>query len=188
MKAPKPVIPRGAPAGTVWSGGPIEWSRITLRISGDELYPKEVSRILGCEPNFSHRKGEPILRKDGTVARIAKTGRHHLYIASSETDEWDCGEAIMVLMSRLPSDVQVWRGLTRRFKADLFVALSMTSRNKGFSLTPEVMAYLGNRYIESGFDIYCNEAQKAEPSASPNGGPAARVANLGGTGGPPSVS
>jgi hypothetical protein len=161
MRAHKPAIPKGAPAGTVWSGGPIEWLGMTLRINGDALDPEEVSRILSCQPNMSHRKGEAILRKDGTVARIARTGRWHLKLSPSETDEWDCGEAIMVLLRRIPADVEIWRSLTSKFEADVFVWLSMASRNKGFSLRPEVMAYLAERRIEAGFDIYCNEKRMA---------------------------
>jgi hypothetical protein len=106
---------------------------------------------------MSTRKGEPVLKKNGAVARIASTGTWHLKLSPSETDEWDCGETIMVLMNRLPSDLEAWLSLTQGFKADVFVGLSMASRNKGFSLRPEVMAYLAERRIEAGFDIYCDE-------------------------------
>ena len=88
---------------------------------------------------------------------IARTGTWHLKLSPSELTSGDCGEAIMVLMTRLPSDVEVWVSLTQKFKADVFVGLSMACRNKGFSLRPEVMAYLAERRIEAGFDIYCDE-------------------------------
>jgi hypothetical protein len=154
MKSPKPQIPKGAPEGTVWFGGPIAWSRITLRIIGEDLNPDEASAILECQPTSFERKGEPVLRTDGTVARIGKTGAWRLQLIPADTDEWDCGEAIMVLMSRLPGKVETWRSLTQRFRVDFFVALSMESKNKGLSLSPEVMAYLGERGIQLGFDIY----------------------------------
>jgi hypothetical protein len=32
MKNKKPEIPKGAPEGTVWSGGPIDWTCISIRI------------------------------------------------------------------------------------------------------------------------------------------------------------
>jgi len=157
MRSPKPAIPKCAPADIDWFGGPIEWFSITLRITGEKLDPQEVSRVLGCQPAMSARKGEPNLNTNGTVVRIASTGTWHLKLSPSETDEWDCGEAIMVLMNRLPSDLEAWRSLTQEFKADVFVGLSMASRNKGFSLRPDVMAYLAERRIEAGFDIYCDE-------------------------------
>jgi hypothetical protein len=167
MKAPKPSIPRGAPAGTVWFGGPIEWSSITFRVLGDELDPAEITRLLRCEPHQAERKGDPILRPDGTVARKARTGSWRLRINREDTDEWDCAQAMMDLVSQLPKEIEVWRGLTDRFAVDLFVGLSMPSRNKGFVMPPDVMRYLGERGIEAGFDIYYDE-NSAEPAAGGN--------------------
>lgn len=72
----------------------------------------------------------------------------------ADTDEWNCGEAMLELLRRLPSDIELWQSLAARFKIDFFVGLRMTSNNKGFSLSPQVMRYLSERGIEAGFDIY----------------------------------
>jgi hypothetical protein len=72
MKAPKPAIPRGAPPGTVWFGGPIEWFSITLRISSEDLVPDDVTKVMDCDPDESQQKGQAVLREDGTVMRIAR--------------------------------------------------------------------------------------------------------------------
>ncbi|MCL4177546.1 MAG: DUF4279 domain-containing protein [Verrucomicrobia bacterium] len=77
MKAPKPRPPEGAPPGTVWFDGPLEWSGITLRVQGDDLDPEDVSRVLGCEPDLARRRGDPILRSDGSTGRLARTGAWH---------------------------------------------------------------------------------------------------------------
>jgi hypothetical protein len=74
MKAPKPAIPRGAPPGTVWFGGPIEWFSITLRISSEDLVPDDVTKVMDCDPDESQQKGQAVLREDGTVMRIAIKG------------------------------------------------------------------------------------------------------------------
>jgi len=92
MKAPKPTIPKCAPPGTVCFGGPIEWFSITLRISSENLVPNQVSKLLGCKPDESEQKGKPILRPDGTVIRIAKSGAWRLALKPDATDEWDCAE------------------------------------------------------------------------------------------------
>ncbi len=89
MKAPKPAIPNCAPQGTVWFGGPIEWFSITLRISSEDLVPDGVSKLMGCEPDESQQKGKPVLRKDGTVMRIATGGAWRLTLKPECTDEWD---------------------------------------------------------------------------------------------------
>jgi hypothetical protein len=161
----------------VWFGGPIEWFSITFRILGDNLNPREVTRVLGCKPSESERKGDPILRKDGTVARLARTGSWRLRLTPEDTDEWDCSEAMMKLMKRFPEDRAVWKQLTKSFSIDFFVGLTMGSRNKGFEISPAVMAYLGQRGISVGFDIYY-EDQMAEPSpGAPSRSPERRQAN-----------
>jgi len=176
MKAPKPAIPECAPPGTVWFGGPIEWFSITVRIRSDDLDPHDVTKVMGCEPDESQEKGKPVLREDGTVMRIARFGAWGLTLEPKDTDEWDCAEAMMLVLRRLPSAVQFWQRLTKKYKVDFFVGLSMPSKNKGFELSPEVMKYLGDRGIAAGFDIYHDGKINAEPSAPPNRRPAGQRA------------
>ena len=165
MKAPKPAIPSCAPPGTVWFGGPIEWFSIILRVSSENLVPDEVTKLMGCVPDESQQKGKPVLRADGTVMRIAKFGAWRLTLKPKDTDEWDCGEAMMIVLRRLPSAIGFWRQLAGRHKVDFFVGLSMPTRNKGFVLSPMVMKYLGDRGIEAGFDVYYDgkEGERTAP-------------------------
>jgi hypothetical protein len=172
MKKPKPAIPNCAPPGTVWFGGPLEWFSITLRISSKDLVPDDITQLLGCKPDEAQQKGKPVLRKDGTVMRVAKFGLWRLILKPEDTDEWDCAEAMMLVLRRLPSAIMVWRRLTKKYKVDFFVGLSMPSKNKGFGLSPAVMKYLGDRGIEAGFDIYYHGKEDAEPDAPPNRRPA----------------
>jgi hypothetical protein len=80
------------------------------------------------------------------------------------------------MMRRLPSDPEVWKRLAGRFAIDVYVSLTMTSINKGFSLSPEVMRYLGEREIEVGFDIVYDEEREAEPDTPANTAPPGRFA------------
>ena len=168
MKAPKPAIPKGAPPGTVWFGGPIEWFSISLGITAEDLVPDDVSKVMGCEPDESQQKGKPVFRKDGTVMRMARFGAWRLILRPEDTDEWDCAEAMMLVLRRLPSAVRLWQRVTKRYKVDFFVGLSMPCKNKGFELSPEVMKYLGDRGIAAGFDVYYDGKENAEPNAAPN--------------------
>jgi hypothetical protein len=172
MKAPKPANPKGAPAGTVWFGGPIEWFRISLGITAEHLVPEDVSRLMGCEADESQQKGNPVLRPDVTLMRIAQFGAWRLILKPEETGEWDCAEAMMLVLRRLPSAVGLWRRITKRYKVAFFVGLSMPSKNKGFELSPVVMKYLGDRGIAAGFDVYYDGEETAEPAAPPNRRPA----------------
>lgn len=96
-----------------------------------------------------------------------------LSLKPEETDEWDCEEAMLLLMRRLPSDRELWRSLTQQFKVDCYVSLRMCSRNKGFSLSAAVMSYLGERGIEAGFDIVHSQEPGAEQVAAPEPPPVA---------------
>ncbi len=162
MKSPRPIIPKGAPEGTIWFGGPIEWFSITFRITSEDLVPDEITKHLRCEPDEAHQKGKPILRRDGTLMRIARSGAWKLILKPEDTDEWDPGEAMMLIMRRLPASVRLWQRLTKKYKIDFFVGLSMESKNKGFVLSPEVMKYLGDRGIETGFDVYYGRQKGAK--------------------------
>ncbi len=154
MRRAKPVKPKGLPEGTIQIGGPIEWFDINLRVRGDDLVLDEITSIMGCEPDEAWEKGKPIYREDGSVKRIPRFGHWALVLKPEDTDEWECGPAMLELLSRLPSDVNIWRTVTEKYKADFFVGLYMPDNIRGFILEPDVMQYLGERNIEAGFDIY----------------------------------
>ena len=73
----------------------------------------------------------------------------------------------MLLLRRLPRAVGLWRRLTKNYKVDFFVGLSMPALNKGFTLSPQVMKYLGDRGIEAGFDIYYNDGKEETEATAP---------------------
>ena len=172
MKAPKPTIPCGAPKGTVWYGGPIEWFVLRLTIMSKDLVPSEVSHLIGCEPDDAWEAGKPLLRPNGSIKRIPKFGHWSLELGPKDTDEWDCDEAMMELLRRLPPDLGLWKKLTERYKVNVTFALLMASTNKGFELSPQVMRFLGDRGVAAGFDIYYDAREGAEPTAAPNRRPA----------------
>jgi len=157
MKAEKPTIPRCAPEGTRWTGGPIEWFRITLKVKSEDIVPDEVSRFFGCEPDVSQQKDKPILRDDGTVKRVPKFGYWNMVISPEDTDEWDCCEAAMALLDRLPTDIDSWLSVSSKYPVGIVFALSMDSSNKGFSFSNQFLKYVGDRGINLEFDIYHEE-------------------------------
>ena len=130
VKAPKPTIPRCAPKGTIWYGGPIEWFVLRLAITSKDLVPGEVTSLIGCEPDDAWEGGKPLLWADGSIKRIPKFGHWSLELRPKDTDEWDCGEAMMELLQRLPSDIGLWRKLTERYRVDVTFALLMISHQQ----------------------------------------------------------
>lgn len=159
MKAPKPKAPVNAPPGTVEIGGPIEWFDITLAVKGEDLDPNEISATMGRMPNQSQRKDKALYRPDGSLMRVPKFGAWWATLKREDTDEWDCGEAIAELLATMPRDPAIWGDLGRRYRVSVSVGLSLVADPKGFELSPDVMAYLGERRITVGFDIYHEEEE-----------------------------
>lgn len=121
----------------------------TLRISGDDLEPAELSRLMGATPTLACAKGEP--RKPGGKA-IARTGQWHLSAAYTEPADLDA--QVKEILGQLPSDLELWRSLGARYKIDLFCGWFMNESNEGLEISPETLSALGARGVELGVDLY----------------------------------
>ena len=167
MKTPKPGQPIDVPPGTVQIGGPIEWFSISVWLRGDALIPEEITAQLGRSPDSGWQKDKPVYRKDGTFMRIPRFGAWSAELKREDTDEWDCGEAILELFATLPSDPVVWR-LAERFSISLSVGLSLESSGCGFELSPErcgIWAIEELRRVSKFTPIAAKQANKApEPT------------------------
>lgn len=144
--------PVGAPEGTVWSGGPVDRFRITLRISGEHLDPDRISALLRCKPSGSERKGAPV------GSRIPKRGQWHLTVDSKDcSEEVDVEDAVRMLLDRLPSASEPWSSLSRDYRVDIFWGIFMDRENQGFGIPAEISRMLADRRLETGFDVYAPE-------------------------------
>jgi hypothetical protein len=137
-------------------------SAATLRISGDDLVPEDVSILLGSQPTTSYRKGDvKSMRSGGELKR--KTGSWSLQTADHEPENLDM--QVAELLGGLTQNLDIWVALSQRFKLDLFCGLFMECTNEGLSLSPETLRQLGVRGIEIGLDIYApiREVMNHEP-------------------------
>jgi hypothetical protein len=166
MKRPKPKAPADAPEGTVSFGGPMGWFSIALIIRTELVPIERLSELLRCQPTNCWQKGVPLYRPDGTVKRIPKFSSWKLQLQPKQTDEWNICEAAKLLLARINDDLEVWREITRGGKAQLSFGLEMDERNRGFSLDPELMRYLGERNIDVGFDVYADDFDLPVPPSS----------------------
>ncbi|ASL48723.1 hypothetical protein bAD24_p00060 (plasmid) [Burkholderia sp. AD24] len=132
--------------------GPLQRSRATLRIAGDELIPDEISHLLGCLPTSSRRKGEEISGKTSGQKHVAISGLWRLTASPREPEDLD-GQIDEILI-RLTDDLKVWKALSQRYSVDLFCGLFMGCGNEGLSLSARSSKLLGARGIELGLDIY----------------------------------
>lgn len=112
----------------------------SLRITGDQLDPIEVTSALGAAPSQSYRKGDLLTSKHG-ASRVAPTG--FWSIGAGESSPADLDSQVVGLLSELASDANVWRSLASRFEIDLFCGWFMQVMNEGTSLRAE--SALGSR-------------------------------------------
>lgn len=129
---------------------PLSELKVSLRFTGDELDPSEISAALGCDPSHAIRQGEEI------------ESQH--FIAHSPTGVWllrsdgkdTLDEAIQDLLGRMNLDVAVWNDLTRRFRAEFFVGLFSDTSEAGLTIPAMTIRQLSDLGLAIAFDVYCN--------------------------------
>ena len=124
----------------------------TLRISGSDLDPDEISRLLGCSPTRSHRKGETPERSHGVTWLPAKVGNWRLDATPTEPEDFN-GQ-VSELLDQMSDDLAIWHNLADRFRVDLFCGWFMQERNEGIDIEPRTLSMLGTRHIVLALDIY----------------------------------
>jgi Domain of unknown function (DUF4279) len=153
LKAAPPREPTGK---TVYlAGGEVDKTSVSLRFSGDALDPDEISKLLGCQPTGSYRKGD-VLPND-RYHRVAKTGMWSL--GGNKTGEVSLEKQIFELFGRLTDDLEIWRKLTNQYHSDLFCGLFMENWNRGIDFSPQLMAQISARGLTLDLDIYYVETR-----------------------------
>jgi hypothetical protein len=136
-------------------------SLVSLRVTGGDLDPDEVSSLLGAVPTMSYRKGEPL--KAGSL-HFRRTGMWNLKAAKRAPEDMD-GQ-VEEILRQLTSNLEVWRALGERFEIDLFCGWFMEETNEGLSISPKTMSALAARGIELGVDIYAPRDEPPDPASS----------------------
>ena len=163
MNKPPRKLVKTAPVGTVWFGGPVDNCKLSLRIYGEELVPKEVTAALGHRPSQSWRKGDPL----PSGPRVRQQSAWFLEAPEKKKGELD--EQIAWIFSRLTSDARVWKRLGKRFKMDLNAVIYLECWNRGLDISSVSMAEISRRGLRLGFDIYFYGEEEPEPNKRPDG-------------------
>lgn len=131
------------------AGGLVDESRLSLGVHGDDLDPDEISRLLGCAPTSSHRRGDA--RRSGPP--WAKGGWLLSVEAKSPAGP---DELVHLLLARLPTEHAVWTDLRRRFHVQLSFGIFTERWNRGFDLTADAVRRINVLGAGVGFDLYAN--------------------------------
>ena len=141
----------------------------TLRISGDDLEPDEVSTLLGATPTRAQKKGQVLGGASG-VTRIAKFGMWRL--EAEDTISGDLDAQVQEILGKLTDDLGIWDRLGARYSIDLFCGWFMEEENEGMGVSASALRALGTRGIELSLDIYTGgkEGQNPSKTVSPDSG------------------
>ena len=128
----------------------ISESRVSVRFFGDDLNPRELTRLLGCEPSIQYKKGDK-----HTSAGREYTKKWGGWVVAAENRKPEAvDEQLSHLFAQMTQDLEVWRNLVSRFDGDVFCGLFMAESNEGFSIARATLQALAARGLEINFDIY----------------------------------
>jgi hypothetical protein len=144
-------------------------SRAALRITGEDLQPDEITRLLGAAPTRSHARGDARRRPRGG----ATSYDFGMWLIEADPYEPEGIDAQTEdILSQLSTDLAVWRDLAARYHLDLFCGLFLGSTNEGGGLSPATMRALGERGIALDLDIYgSNQAATGLSALEPSSWP-----------------
>jgi hypothetical protein len=142
---------KDSPAG----GDDVDRITVSIRISGADLDPHEVTRQFGVAPSFAARPGDRW--SAGGREFTQRTGVWSVQFEGA-TGEWTLDGAIDELLGRLPADLAVWKRLSATHRLELFCGLHLASWNGGLRIKPEVLRRMADRYLELDLGIYSIES------------------------------
>ena len=134
------------PKNTIWFGGLVDKTDVCLAVYGDNLNPDEVTRLLGCEPSDSHRRGEKMKR--------GISAWHKGAWLLSEQGKTPPEELTVKLLDRLPSDERIWKRLAKQHDLQLRFGLFLDRANRGLDLSPGLVTRISRMHAVVVFDIY----------------------------------
>lgn len=130
----------------------LDKSVMSLRIMSDTLVPEEITRLLGCEPTYSHAEGQITGRSSTGKAIIKKGGMWSLEAKDRAPEAFD--QQVEEILGKLPDDPGLWAHLAAHYQVDLFCGFFMRESNEGLTISARTLMALGQRGIELGVDIY----------------------------------
>lgn len=141
-------ISKPLPSGFVRVGGLVDESSVSLRLYGAALQPEEVTELLGIAPTTCFRRGF----QRGPRSRPSPHGAWILEVRGEAPAGPE--EHLGALLHVFPRSPELWASLTNRFTGNVSFGIHMSGWNRGFTLSPSVIAKVATLGLELDFDIY----------------------------------
>jgi hypothetical protein len=141
-------IPFHRPVPIGEAGGVVDESKVTLALYAEALDPDAVSRLLGAQPTYAHRRGE---RRS---ERSAPHRQGAWLLAVEGTAPTGPDELIRLLLGRFPADREFWDRLRDNYVVKVVVTVFQKLWNRGFELRAETVALVARTGALMEFDLY----------------------------------
>ena len=127
----------------------IERLEIELRVTGDDLDPDRITRMLGVNPTVAARRGETI-----DVAGVPVVQRTGIWTyALPASPEWELADAIDTLLERLPHDPVLWESLAGWATVAVVCGLFIHDADRAADVPPDTLARLAERRLALSLQI-----------------------------------
>lgn len=122
----------------------LEKAVAALRVFGDDVDPKELTRLLGCSCTHGWVKGHKYTTSSGAVV-IKNTGGWILEAEPAENADFD-GQ-ISRLLGSINASEDGWAAIKTRFKVDILCGWFMLETSEEITVSPQTMRLLSERNI-----------------------------------------
>ncbi|MEZ5276002.1 MAG: DUF4279 domain-containing protein [Opitutaceae bacterium] len=125
----------------------------TLRLSGDQLDPEEISRAISAKPSRSHRMGETLRLASGKERR-AKSGAWILF-ADDFDRHHEIGDSVASILDKIkyPKSLAEISGVETGYIA---LALRINEQAEAGILPPEIVSRIAQLGLGLSFEVYAD--------------------------------
>ena len=135
------------------AGGTVDGCSATLCVYHENLDPEELTRRLGVNPTTAFKRGF----QRAAASRPMPHGAWLLRVAAPGPRTVE--DQLRQLLMQLVVPPAVWASVIEEHRVRISIGLHMSAWNRGFALSPTILAELAKLGVELGFDLYVYDAQ-----------------------------